>query len=496
MTDDLQTQLIATEKSLLREKRARMQVELQLEEFSHRAYESKVLLLEAYEQASSKQVHLQFLSYLTSDILSEKSLDELITAFIDHVLMLVEYQFAFNIKYHHSHPEQSQVNIKRRSQSWLPFAADKEFLTQIAELKQASHDEWQLTQYDRSLFYTIKSLPKSKELLSVVYPLSTTESGLIAIALDHHEKTNEFLQTINTAIKQLTSAIFRRKTEEKLHRNYVKLKATYNELQKTQKQLLQSEKMASLGQLAAGVAHEINNPLAYINSNLETLLDYVGEYSDLLKQVEEMLSDEQKLQLKNIKSCADFDFVEQDFQQLVPTTLEGVLRVKEIVDSLKSFSRADDGSAAQQISLTQCIQDSLKVVWNSLKYGHTVNMLIPDDQPLIIQGFYGKLQQVFVNFFVNAAQAMPDGGELTIAAKTEQGYHCITITDTGCGMDEATQRQVFNPFFTTKPENIGTGLGLSVSFAILQSHHVDIHIDSTVGVGTTFTLNFPIPEDE
>ncbi|MDP5212892.1 ATP-binding protein [Pseudoalteromonas tunicata] len=491
MSHTLEQQLIATEKALLREKRARMQVELQLEEFSQRAYESKQLLLEAYDQASAKQIHLQFLSYLASDILSEKTLDELLMAFVDHILLLSDYKFAMHCSLSPEHPTRSSAELKYHGKPWLAYPISNELLMRLQQYHQSHHDDWQELPYHQSIFQNINTLPICETVLCAIYPLSTKESGVIAIGLNKQIENPEFIQTINTAIKQLTSAIFRRKTEDKLQKNYAKLSATHNELKKTQKQLLQQEKMASLGQLAAGIAHEINNPLSYISSNIETLNDYLAEYSNLLTGTHTLLSSEQVEAFKHLKQDLDFDFIEQDIKQLIPTTLRGVMRVKEIVDSLKSFSRSDDGATAQPVSLAKCIDDSLKVVWNSLKYEHTVAVNLPADDALMTSGYYGKLQQVFVNFFVNAAQAMKTGGELSIGVTSDNDYHHIHIQDQGCGMDEATQRQIFNPFFTTKAENEGTGLGLSVSFAILQSHHTTIAVESEVDKGTTFTLSFP-----
>jgi len=253
-------------------------------------------------------------------------------------------------------------------------------------------------------------------------------------------------------------------------------------LKKTQQQLIHNEKMVSLGQLAAGVAHEINNPLSYLSSNLETLQDYINQY--------EAIIDKSFIDKTSVSTDIDeLNYLKEDSKELLLACLNGVKRVADIVTNLKQFSKKGS-SEFSPTNLVDVIEDSLAIVTNKIKYKHNVSISHKSDK-LIVDGNFGQLQQVFVNLFINAIDAMPERGSLSIQTSSSDNEVIIVVKDNGIGMKDDTKTRIFEPFYTTKDESKGTGLGLSVSYAIITKHNGSITVDSSVGKGTTFTLIFP-----
>ena len=303
----------------------------------------------------------------------------------------------------------------------------------------------------------------------------------------------EALHILEVAKGHLISGIRQHLSDETIALRNTQLKQTAAHLQNTQKQLIQSDKMASLGQLAAGVAHEINNPIGYIRSNLQTLEDYINEFKLTFKLLEE------KIHLNSSLSKQEFNetvkkkqlvFLLEDADLIVKSNQDGIQRIKEIVEGLKSFSYASDDNL-EQISIYECVNNALHVVANEFKYHHQIINELETSLPKVLNN-YGKLQQVFVNLLINAVHAMPDGGIMKIHSELHQQYLFIHFEDNGIGMDNKTKSQIFNPFFTTKPLGKSTGLGLSVSYAILEEQKISIEVKSQLGKGTCFTLGFHI----
>ena len=272
---------------------------------------------------------------------------------------------------------------------------------------------------------------------------------------------------------------------------------------KLESQLFQNEKMASIGQLAAGVAHEINNPVGFVNSNLHTLGGYQKDmqqlitcYQELLAHVKSSAADAggelllQKIRtIERLEAEMDLDFILADSPQLIHESQEGTERIKKIVLDLKDF--AHPGSERiQLIDINKSIESTLNIVWNELKYNATV--IKEFGQISQISGYPQQLNQVFMNLLVNAAQAMKEKGEIKIQTRQTDGKVEIMIGDTGCGIPEENLKKIFDPFFTTKPVGKGTGLGLNVSFNIIKKHHGTIHVTSKLAQGTTFTIRLPV----
>jgi signal transduction histidine kinase len=257
------------------------------------------------------------------------------------------------------------------------------------------------------------------------------------------------------------------------------LKEINTTLSENQQQLVQSEKMASIGILAAGVAHEINNPISYTLSNITVLKDYckkmVGQYKSIIDQ----------------ELDADTAFLFQDAMDLIEESLEGLNRVKNIVSDLQGFSRRSDNHR-ELADINKALQTTLNVLSNQLKY-HVELQLDLAELPQV-ECDISKLHQVFLNIIVNAAQSIEQKGIIKIATRIDNGQITISIADNGCGMSEEVQQQIFSPFFTTKPTGKGTGLGLSLSYNIIKEHGGNLRVESTPGVGTTFFI--VIPQDQ
>jgi len=288
----------------------------------------------------------------------------------------------------------------------------------------------------------------------------------------------------------------RHEAEAELRRRNIELTELNNQLSVTQQQLVQADKMASIGQLAAGVAHEINNPIGYIFSNFNSLQQYLEDLFTVLdgyRQAEPSIADAAVVNLlRATRSRIDLDFLREDIGALMHESKEGIVRVRHIVQDLKDFSRVDANQDWTWANLHQGIDSTLNIVSNEVKYKADVVRQygnIPDIECLPLQ-----INQVVMNLVVNAAHAIgPGRGCITISTGLDDSGHVwIDVADNGSGIPADVVSRIFDPFFTTKAVGKGTGLGLSLSYGIVQKHGGRIDVDTEVGKGTRFRVVLPI----
>lgn len=307
----------------------------------------------------------------------------------------------------------------------------------------------------------------------------------------------ETLDQCQVAGYQIGGMLERNANKKKIEDGYLELKASNEKIKLAQAQLVQSEKMASLGQLAAGVAHEINNPIGFVMSNFGTLREYatiLSDYFSLSTQLIKQTDSELAKRMSEIDQNEDLAFLFSDITNIMGDCDDGLKRVKEIVSNLKSFARGDE-ETTDAFSVNQCIENTIKVVWNELKYKVTLHKDLDATDPFV-NGHEGQIGQVVMNMLVNAAQAMESEGDIYITTQAQDGNVKLMIRDTAKGMPQSVLDKIFDPFFTTKAVNEGTGLGLSISHGIIEKHHGKISVESQEGVGTCFTIELPLHEND
>ncbi len=272
-----------------------------------------------------------------------------------------------------------------------------------------------------------------------------------------------------------------------------RIEEAYAELKSTQSQMLQREKMASVGQLAAGVAHEINNPMGYISSNLNTLNKYTANLLKFIeaqsKIIESSQYEECRREINALRKELKLDYITEDLEGLIIESLDGAERVKVIVQNLKSFSRIDEAEC-KLADINECIDSTLNIVWNELKYKASVQKDYGELPP--VKCYPQQLNQVIMNLLVNAGHSIEKEGEIIIKTWNGDKTIKVSISDNGCGIPEDKIGRIFEPFFTTKEIGEGTGLGLSICYDIVKKHNGDITVESNPGEGTTFTIQLPV----
>ncbi len=305
----------------------------------------------------------------------------------------------------------------------------------------------------------------------------------------------QMARQVEAQLSQLEAAVHLRTLE--LTRANEALEGEVRERKHLQGQMVQSEKLASIGQLAAGVAHEINNPIGYIFSNFGTLGGYLDKLFEMLAAYESaehaMPSAEGAATLRKLREDVELDFLKEDIPVLMRESLQGIDRVRRIVQDLKDFARVDSLQDFQWANLHDGIDSTLNVVASEVKYKAEVFReygQIPE-----IECLPSQINQVVMNLVVNAAQAMgSERGRIALRTGTQGGNVWLEVADNGSGIPAETMAHIFEPFFTTKPVGKGTGLGLSLSHGIVTKHHGTISVDSAPGQGTTFRVVLPIQQ--
>ncbi|CAD0331733.1 ATP-binding protein [Xanthomonas hortorum] len=283
--------------------------------------------------------------------------------------------------------------------------------------------------------------------------------------------------------------------ERELQQRHAELRQAYLRLNGAQDKLLQSEKMASIGQLAAGVAHEINNPIGYVHSNLGSLQEYLRSLFTLIEAYERALQapDPKALipEIDEIRNRADIDFISRDLPQLMAESREGIERVTRIVRDLKDFSYSDRSESWKMVDLHAGLESTINIIWNELKYKVTLERNYAE-LPLV-ECLPSELNQVYMNMLLNAGQAIVERGTITVTTGRDEAENVwIQFQDSGAGIAPDLMQRIFDPFFTTKPVGSGTGLGLSISYGIINKHHGRIDVESTPGQGASFRIVLPV----
>jgi two-component system NtrC family sensor kinase len=310
------------------------------------------------------------------------------------------------------------------------------------------------------------------------YLIKPCELDVLTLSVEH---------ALERRALQRTARIY--KTD--LERQNIELANSKAELERLQAQLVQSEKMASLGQLAAGVAHELNNPAGFIYGNMDILAGYLNSLEILFDAWDSIkLSSEYPPSLDAIETKINYITLRRELSLILADCREGAERICDVVKNLRLFSRLDEAEF-KSVDINEGIQSTLRLLSQYYSAGSIVLEKNYGNLPLV-DCYASQLNQVWMNLLVNAAQAVGDNGKVTIETKLNGNNIVVVIADNGAGIPAELLSKIFDPFFTTKPVGVGTGLGLSTSYGIIEEHCGTISVQSKLDQGTTFTVRIPV----
>lgn len=418
--------------------------------------------------------------------------------FRDEEIMMAQRQMAPEYRAHHHQTHQAfvdELTLMRRQYeqegnlsgsellrflgSWLSFhilVEDQRMAIQMTDM-QAGHSAQEA--YERVNQPQDAAHAVYNSALLDMFTLLTERNRTLTLANEQVRQSRAALEAANQSL------------ELRVQERTRDLAATVARLEQTQHQLLQSEKMAAVGQLAAGVAHEINNPIGFVTSNMGSLADYVAQMFSLIDTYHTAsagLPPEQRATVEAQAHKIELAYLREDIPSLIRESREGLARVKRIVNDLSDFSHSDDGQWAPA-DLNHVLDSALNVAANEVKYKASVVKEFAVLPPVVC--IAAQLNQVLVNLLVNAAQAIDTKGVITVRSGVQGDEVWLEVSDTGCGIPDDIQKRIFEPFYTTKPVGKGTGLGLSITWEIINRHHGRIEVHSTLGKGSTFRITVP-----
>lgn len=457
---------------------------------------------------ASREIQLSFITTLTASTLQESSISRTLERFMEQCAEFLNVPFCCYLQPTRSNNAESE-NVTENPHYQTSF---------VAGFSEESKQDFQRVPANQQLNlptligalaeiqFESQMMPKSC-FIAETATISTSSEFIFVLPVRHNRKQvgicvffyqNDSdidinaLQTMESARTLINIAIQQKVAAQSLTRRFRELELTYKKLENTQEQLVQTEKMASIGQLAAGIAHEINNPVGFVLSNFDILKDYLDDIRQLISSLEDwaVIAENSQAQetWSQLKQQADIEYVLEDLEQLVGSSIGGLDRVKNIVSGLKTFSHTDNALVALDINET--LRRGLALTDNPKMHNYDVHFDLTVTQS--IRGNTEQIEQVFVSLIVNAIQAMENSGQLTLATYMDEGRVAISVKDSGCGISEENLSKIFTPFFTTKPVGVGTGLGLSIAYAILENHNATVEVISEINKGTEFILRFPV----
>jgi len=351
----------------------------------------------------------------------------------------------------------------------------------------------------------------------IVFPIKRITDTFVALqhgdiredkklTINSEDEMGQLGRLFNSFIDAKKDILVQKTLEKKLYKRNEELQITLNQLQQTQGQLIQHEKLAGIGQLAAGVAHEINNPLGFTASNFQTLQKYMVVYHNIVDaymEIEKSCFEKSEPEMQaafseivQLRKKLKFDYINDDLVDIFKETSDGLERISRIVTSMRMFSRIDQTGEKVEYDINEGIKDTLVIANNEIKYQADVETSFDEIPKVLVNG--GQINQVWLNLIINAVYAIKEQhngakGLIKISTACEEGYIICEIEDNGTGISDNIKDKIFNPFFTTKPIGKGTGLGLGIAYDIIvNKHNGKIDVDSTIGQGAKFIIRLPI----
>ena len=442
----------------------------------------------------------------TFDENNPKSLDEELSPLIkDGIIAYVTIMERDSKKIIYSIDGRRKYKIQRNPQDYAPHYVNKKYSFIIG-----FYEKQLIKNYIKDFLYKLSVLTTACIFLGLlmsyfmfkIISLPLTELSEAAekykngdfkvyIEKTNYEEINTLIDTYNSMGKSLNELYT--SLEMKVEERTVELENAYKELQNAQAMMVHSEKMKSLGELVAGITHEINNPVNFIYGNLFHLQNYSKSLTDLIDEISattDNASAEIKNHINELKTKYEYDFIKEDLPELIKSCKEGTERTQNIIIDLKNFSRKGENTVSS-VNLPREIDTTLNILHNKIKNRIEVHKDYDPDLP-DIDCLGGQINQVFMNILDNAAYAIKDTGNIYITIRHDKKYVIIDIEDDGCGMDKETTEKIFDPFFTTKPVGEGTGLGMSISYKVIKNHNGEIKVSSEKDKGTKFTIKLPI----
>jgi signal transduction histidine kinase len=339
------------------------------------------------------------------------------------------------------------------------------------------------------------TIEETRQKLSQEVDKTSEANNLLESEVAERQKAEEALVHLNSHLEERIAERTRHleTATRELEQGRHELEKAYAELTSRQAIILHQDKMASIGLLAAGVAHDINNPIGFVTNNLEELRIYLTRLQAFIEEQQTIIQatapPEELKKLREDWNQLGIDYILDDFGALIAESLEGATRVSDIVKNLRNFSRVDD-FAFKLADINECMESSIKITQHELRHKAQVHRQFGEIPRIFCCP--QQLNQAFMNLLVNAAHAIDKRGEVTLKSWSDADFVHISITDTGCGIPENLQSKIFEPFFTTKEAGKGTGLGLSIVADIIKLHQGEISVQSRPGYGTTFTITLPL----
>jgi len=340
-----------------------------------------------------------------------------------------------------------------------------------------------------------RQLLENREQLEREFEKQAATNKRLEIEVAERKRAKDSLKTLNEHLEQrvLDRTNELKQLNRQLESSHGKLEEAYTNLQAQQTTILQQDRMACIGQLAASVAHDINNPIGFVAGNIEVLKNYLGKLAAFVAMQDEALNSSASPELASHvaeqRRALKVDYLLDDFDAVLDESLEGADRVSRIVQNLKGFSRLDE-KEARLADIHECLESTLNIVMNELRYKADIKKEFGEIPQLLC--YPQQLNQVFMNLLINASQAIENWGEITIRTWADSGNVFVAISDTGCGIVAENLHKLFEPFFSTKEAGVGTGLGLSIVMEIVKKHSGEITVESVPGNGTTFTVRLPL----
>lgn len=491
MSEDPEKQIAILRRKNKREKDARKTAEKQLEDYSRQIYLSNQALQRSLKSSQRREKDLEFLANASAGVASDQDIKELLHTTTELTASFSSAVCAcYTVNENNSFSKNSAAMIRFGENDWRSEPLIFQKLLSLLPESDKLLDNWFIQDVtDELSIFNIDC----HWLVALNFELISGKVGWIIFILDQEMLEEETLFVLDTAKSHIRAGVLRRVDRRTLEKKNRELKRAVLRLEKAQTQLIHSEKMASLGQLAAGVAHEINNPIGFILSNQRVMKDYVRDLKQVFDEISKHINNKDSVdgaRLQQLMDDKDIEFLIEDMEALVADNEDGAEKVAEIVNSLKHFSHSGE-MEFREIDIADCVDKSLKVAANALKTKRGVKVDIAENLPQVERNT-SQLQQVIINLLVNAAHATPDNGTISVKVTYTEDELTISVSDDGCGMDEQTRRQLFTPFFTTKGIGEGTGLGLSVSLGIIEAHGGEINVISEPCVGSTFTIVLPL----